>query len=148
MADTLGPALKAPEEGLAAAARKARAGADLTTALVQAKAGRTAYINTKHMEGHVDPGRRGGSAAVRASGKPGLRQLGPIWNLNRWLYLLRYSRGGAIDFGGAALPYLAVIRQSPHVVAANERKSQHVEQGRRPSEPPGASRSNDKPASG
>jgi dihydroxyacetone kinase len=56
MVDALSPALDALSEGIAAAAKKARAGANLTATLLQAKAGRAAYINAKQLEGHIDPG--------------------------------------------------------------------------------------------
>ncbi|WP_445682299.1 dihydroxyacetone kinase subunit DhaK [Radicibacter daui] len=56
MVDALSPALDALSEGIAAAAAKARAGANLTATLLQAKAGRAAYINAKQLEGHIDPG--------------------------------------------------------------------------------------------
>ncbi|MGV1792921.1 dihydroxyacetone kinase subunit DhaK [Rhizobium sp. A37_96] len=56
MVDALSPALDALDDGLAQAAKAARAGADLTATLVHAKAGRAAYINAKQLEGHVDPG--------------------------------------------------------------------------------------------
>lgn len=56
MVDALSPALDALDEGFAAAAEAARAGANLTATLLQAKAGRAAYINAKQLEGHIDPG--------------------------------------------------------------------------------------------
>ncbi|MBB4569030.1 dihydroxyacetone kinase subunit DhaK [Rhizobium leucaenae] len=56
MVDALSPALDALDEGFAAAAEAARAGANLTATLVHAKAGRAAYINAKQLEGHIDPG--------------------------------------------------------------------------------------------
>lgn len=56
MVDALAPALDALERGFIPAAEAARAGANLTATLLQAKAGRAAYINAKQLEGHVDPG--------------------------------------------------------------------------------------------
>ncbi|MEW9612546.1 dihydroxyacetone kinase subunit DhaK [Shinella sp. S4-D37] len=56
MVDALSPALDALGESVTAAATAARAGADFTATLLQAKAGRAAYINAKQLEGHVDPG--------------------------------------------------------------------------------------------
>ncbi|KPH05516.1 DAK2 domain-containing protein (plasmid) [Rhizobium acidisoli] len=56
MVDALSPALDALDEGFIAAAEAARGGANLTATLLQAKAGRAAYINAKQLEGHVDPG--------------------------------------------------------------------------------------------
>ena len=56
MVDALSPALDALDDGFAAAAEAARAGANLTATLLQAKAGRAAYINAKQLEGHIDPG--------------------------------------------------------------------------------------------
>ena len=56
MVDALSPALDALEQGFAAAAEAARAGANLTATLLHAKAGRAAYVNAKQLEGHVDPG--------------------------------------------------------------------------------------------
>jgi dihydroxyacetone kinase len=56
MVDALSPALEALGESVAAAAGAARQGANFTATLTRAKAGRAAYINAKHLEGHVDPG--------------------------------------------------------------------------------------------
>ncbi|KPB00240.1 dihydroxyacetone kinase subunit DhaK [Ahrensia marina] len=56
MVDALAPALDALETGLADAAEAARKGADHTASILQAKAGRAAYINAQQLEGHVDPG--------------------------------------------------------------------------------------------
>ncbi len=56
MVDALAPALDALEKGLPEAAKAARSGADHTATILQAKAGRAAYINAKQLEGHVDPG--------------------------------------------------------------------------------------------
>jgi dihydroxyacetone kinase len=56
MVDALEPALKALDtSGLDAAAKAARQGADSTTAMQKAKAGRSAYIGTK-LDGVADPG--------------------------------------------------------------------------------------------
>lgn len=56
MVDALAPALEAFDEGTAAAAKAARDGADHTASILQAKAGRAAYINAQQLEGHIDPG--------------------------------------------------------------------------------------------
>lgn len=56
MVDALAPALDALEKGVPDAAKAARSGADHTATMLQAKAGRAAYINAKQLEGHVDPG--------------------------------------------------------------------------------------------
>lgn len=56
MIDALAPALDALENGVHDAAKAARSGADHTATILQAKAGRAAYINAKQLEGHVDPG--------------------------------------------------------------------------------------------
>lgn len=56
MVDALAPALDALEQGIAQAAEAARTGADHTATILQAKAGRAAYINAQQLEGHVDPG--------------------------------------------------------------------------------------------
>lgn len=56
MIDALSPALDALPEGLDKAAEAARKGADHTATIVQAKAGRAAYLSAQQLEGHVDPG--------------------------------------------------------------------------------------------
>ena len=56
MVDALAPALEQLEKGVSEAARAARSGADHTATILQAKAGRAAYINAKQLEGHADPG--------------------------------------------------------------------------------------------
>jgi len=56
MVDALSPALDALGESLPAAAMAARKGANFTSTLTRAKAGRAAYINAKQLEGHIDPG--------------------------------------------------------------------------------------------
>jgi dihydroxyacetone kinase len=56
MVDALYPALEALSQGNAAAAKAARTGAEHTATLVQAKAGRAAYISAAQLLGHVDPG--------------------------------------------------------------------------------------------
>jgi dihydroxyacetone kinase len=57
MIDALKPALDAlGSEGLAAAARAARAGAAHTATITKAKAGRASYISAAQLDGHVDPG--------------------------------------------------------------------------------------------
>lgn len=56
MVDALAPALDALEQGVPEAAKAAREGANHTASIVQAKAGRAAYINAQQLEGHIDPG--------------------------------------------------------------------------------------------
>ncbi|WP_292898493.1 dihydroxyacetone kinase subunit DhaK [Nitratireductor sp.] len=56
MVDALAPALEALQNGLPAAAEAARAGAQETATMAQARAGRSAYINAQQLEGNVDPG--------------------------------------------------------------------------------------------
>lgn len=56
MIDALAPALAALPQGVAAAARAARAGADATSAMTRAKAGRAAYLAEAKLAGHNDPG--------------------------------------------------------------------------------------------
>lgn len=56
MIDALHPALEALSDGLAAAARAARAGANHTSTLHKAKAGRASYVSAEHLQGHNDPG--------------------------------------------------------------------------------------------
>lgn len=56
MVDALGPALDALDQSPSAAAKAARAGADLTATMTKAKAGRASYINAKQLAGHIDPG--------------------------------------------------------------------------------------------
>ena len=56
MIDALQPALKALPEGLDKAAAAARAGADSTASITQAKAGRAAYVPAENLKGHNDPG--------------------------------------------------------------------------------------------
>ena len=56
MIDALLPALAALDDGLAAAARAARAGADLTATMSRAKAGRSSYLGASQLTGHADPG--------------------------------------------------------------------------------------------
>jgi dihydroxyacetone kinase len=60
MVDALHPALEALDDGLAAATRAARAGADHTATMRRAKAGRAAYLSAGNLEGHVDPGAEAG----------------------------------------------------------------------------------------
>ena len=54
--DALEPALSAMPQGLAAAAKAARTGADHTATIVKAKAGRASYISADKLKGHNDPG--------------------------------------------------------------------------------------------
>ena len=56
MIDALAPALEALDDGIAAAAKAAREGADRTAAIHQAKAGRAAYVPSEALRGHNDPG--------------------------------------------------------------------------------------------
>ena len=56
MIDALSPALDALENGIKEAAKAARKGANHTATILQAKAGRAAYINASQLEGHIDPG--------------------------------------------------------------------------------------------
>ncbi|WP_114008709.1 dihydroxyacetone kinase subunit DhaK [Cohaesibacter intestini] len=56
MVDALAPALDALGDGIAAAAKAARDGANETALMLSAKAGRAAYISSKQLEGHIDPG--------------------------------------------------------------------------------------------
>jgi len=56
MIDALKPALEALPNGVDAAAKAARKGADFTATIVQAKAGRASYISADKLEGHNDPG--------------------------------------------------------------------------------------------
>lgn len=56
MIDALFPALEALSGGLPAAAKAARAGAELTATITRAKAGRASYIAASKLAGHNDPG--------------------------------------------------------------------------------------------
>jgi dihydroxyacetone kinase len=58
LVDALKPALDslAAGEGLAAAARQARAGADATAKMLRAKAGRSSYLEARSLDGISDPG--------------------------------------------------------------------------------------------
>ncbi len=56
MVDALSPALDALGEGVGAAAKAAREGADHTATITRAKAGRASYINAAQLAGHNDPG--------------------------------------------------------------------------------------------
>ena len=56
MIDALMPALEALPQGVAAAANAARAGADGTAAITNAKAGRASYVSASNLEGNNDPG--------------------------------------------------------------------------------------------
>ncbi|MFT5510833.1 MAG: dihydroxyacetone kinase [Hyphomicrobiaceae bacterium] len=56
MIDALLPALDAWKDGPVAAARAARDGANHTAALIQARAGRAAYVSAEQLKGNVDPG--------------------------------------------------------------------------------------------
>ena len=56
MIDALHPALEVLDQGFAASAKAARAGADHTGTMLKAKAGRSAYISAERLQGHIDPG--------------------------------------------------------------------------------------------
>jgi ATP-dependent dihydroxyacetone kinase len=56
MIDALSPALDALPEGLEAAAIAARSGADATSKMLRAKAGRASYVSESHLAGYNDPG--------------------------------------------------------------------------------------------
>lgn len=56
MIDALAPALGALPEGLGAAAKAAREGADHTATITKAKAGRSSYISEDSLRGNNDPG--------------------------------------------------------------------------------------------
>ncbi|GAB4347456.1 MAG: dihydroxyacetone kinase subunit DhaK [Oricola sp.] len=56
MIDALAPALDTLGEGMNAAARAAREGADYTATIAKAKAGRASYISEDKILGHNDPG--------------------------------------------------------------------------------------------
>jgi ATP-dependent dihydroxyacetone kinase len=59
MIDALAPALAALPQGVAAAAKAARAGADATAQMTSAKAGRATYLSADKLKGHNDPGAEG-----------------------------------------------------------------------------------------
>ena len=54
--DALAPALAALSGGLDAAAKAARAGADATARMQSARAGRSTYVSSSHLDGVPDPG--------------------------------------------------------------------------------------------
>jgi triose/dihydroxyacetone kinase / FAD-AMP lyase (cyclizing) len=56
MIDALSPALDALPTSLEAAAKAARLGADGTSKMLRAKAGRASYVSESHLAGHNDPG--------------------------------------------------------------------------------------------
>jgi dihydroxyacetone kinase len=57
MVDALDPGLKAlVSEGLVAAAKAARNGAEATKAMTKAKAGRASYVSESNLAGVADPG--------------------------------------------------------------------------------------------
>lgn len=56
MIDALQPALDALDDGLPAAAKAARTGANHTATMLTAQAGRAAYVNAGNLSGHIDPG--------------------------------------------------------------------------------------------
>ncbi|MBL9073238.1 dihydroxyacetone kinase subunit DhaK [Tabrizicola sp.] len=59
MVDALAPALAALEDGVKAAARAARKGADATAQMTRANAGRASYLAPEKLKGHNDPGAEG-----------------------------------------------------------------------------------------
>ncbi|MEO0343876.1 MAG: dihydroxyacetone kinase subunit DhaK [Pseudomonadota bacterium] len=56
MIDALAPALEALRQGISDAAHAARRGADATSKITRAKAGRSAYVPSENLKGHNDPG--------------------------------------------------------------------------------------------
>ena len=56
MIDALHPALAALPNGITAAAKAARAGAEHTANITRAKAGRAAYVSADNLAGQIDPG--------------------------------------------------------------------------------------------
>lgn len=56
MIDALAPALKALRNGLSAASKAAREGANGTAQITQARAGRASYLGADSLAGHNDPG--------------------------------------------------------------------------------------------
>ncbi len=56
MIDALHPALEALDSGITEAAHAARAGADATAEITQARAGRSSYVRADKLAGHNDPG--------------------------------------------------------------------------------------------
>lgn len=56
MIDALAPALEAMSDGLTAAAKAARTGANGTASIHKAKAGRAAYVPSENLKGNNDPG--------------------------------------------------------------------------------------------
>ena len=56
MIDALKPALDELEDGIAQAAKAARAGAIHTSTMDKANAGRASYISAEQLKGHIDPG--------------------------------------------------------------------------------------------
>ncbi len=56
MIDALAPALEALGQGVAAAAKAAREGADATASITRARAGRASYLPEESLAGHNDPG--------------------------------------------------------------------------------------------
>ena len=56
MIDALAPALDALPKGISAASNAARNGAQSTALILQAKAGRAAYVPAENLKGHNDPG--------------------------------------------------------------------------------------------
>ncbi len=68
MVDALDPALRAlAAEGIAAAARAARAGAAATGGMTRAKAGRSSYLGARDLEGVPDPGAEAAAAVFEVA---------------------------------------------------------------------------------
>ena len=56
MIDALAPALDALPDGIAAASVAARKGAESTASMLEARAGRAAYVPAENLQGNKDPG--------------------------------------------------------------------------------------------
>ncbi|QWC85102.1 dihydroxyacetone kinase subunit DhaK [Nocardioidaceae bacterium] len=66
MVDALSPAADALDDGLDAAARAARQGADDTASMTEGIAGRSSYVQAKDLDGTVDPGAEAVARAIGA----------------------------------------------------------------------------------
>ncbi len=66
MIDALSPALDALSGGVGNAAKAARAGANATADIVNAKAGRATYVSADKLKGHNDPGAEAVAALLEA----------------------------------------------------------------------------------
>ncbi len=71
MIDALAPALAGLRDGLAAAARAARAGADHTATITRARAGRASYVAAGQLAGHNDPGAEAVALLFEQLAQPG-----------------------------------------------------------------------------